>query len=596
MGIGAVLLALLIVGGAFVVNLVWFRPFSINLFYERVFIEHVLRDPELLTNLRILEPLGLDFHSDDLTDASPDYARELLAKAKDDLATLNSYDRDKQTPEQLLSTDILGWFLQDSVQAEPFLFYNYPVNQLFGMQSELPDFMATQHLIFDTGDAEAYLARLRKFPRKFGQVIEGLRLREEMGIVPPRFVIDRVIDQMEGFRATAAEQNILYTAFEEKLEAIDGLPAPERAPLVEACRAAIEEAVYPAYDTLLAYLRELAPKATTDDGVWKFPNGDAFYAYALRSQTTSDYTPAEVNNIGLAETARVQAEMEAILAGLGRVEGTVAERMAALAKDPQYLYANTDEGRAACIAEYQAIIDEVDAGMSEVFDLRPAVGVEVEPIPAFKEKTAPGAYYQPPSLDGARPGVFYANLRDMAEIPQWGMRTLAFHEAIPGHHFQIAIQQQIEGPTFRKVLPFTAYIEGWALYAEQLAFERGFHPTPESNLGRLQAELFRAVRLVVDTGIHHKRWTREEAIAYMNENTGMPEGDVVAEIERYIVMPGQACTYKIGQLKILELRERARTALGDRFDLKAFHNVMLANGAMPLEILDQVVDRWIGAQ
>jgi len=286
--------------------------------------------------------------------------------------------------------------------------------------------------------------------------------------------------------------------------------------------------------------------------------------------------------------------MDQILRAEGYMEGNVGERMLALSKEQRFLYPDSDEGREQILADYQRLIDEVSAGLGDAFDLRPKAPVEVRRVPEFKEKTAPGAYYTMPARDGSMPGIFYANLRSVEEIPRYGMRTLTYHEAVPGHHFQIAIQGELEGlPVFRTLPLFSAYSEGWGLYAEQVAAELGFQEDPYDRLGYLQAQLFRAVRLVVDTGIHAKRWTREEAIDYMMANTGMPRTDVVAEIERYIVMPGQACSYMIGKLKIVELRERAEKALGDDFSLADFHRVVLENGAVPLAVLEDIVTNYI---
>jgi uncharacterized protein (DUF885 family) len=272
----------------------------------------------------------------------------------------------------------------------------------------------------------------------------------------------------------------------------------------------------------------------------------------------------------------------------------ISTQLQAFNTEPRFLYPDTDEGRQQALSDYQAIIDHIDQNLGSLFDKRPKMGVKVERIPEFKEKTAPGAYYNPPSMDGTRPGVFYANLRDMNEVPQFGMRTLAYHEAIPGHHFQLALAQELKGlPIFRQILPFTAYAEGWALYAEKLAYEHGFLPDAYSRLGYLASELFRAVRLVVDTGIHAKRWTRQQAIEYLLAHTGMPEASIVSEVERYIVMPGQACSYKIGELKIVELRRQAQQALGERFNIKEFHNILLMNGSMPLQILEDQVQEYI---
>lgn len=590
--LGGLLALLLLAGAGLVVNVLWFKPFSVDLFFERVFLELALKDPELLSTLRILEPLGLDFHSDDLSDASPEHSRQLLAKSKRDLATLRRYDYESLSENQQMSYDILDYFLQQAANAEPFQFHNYPVNQLFGVQNDLPDFMINIHQVNSVGEAEDYIARLRKVPVKFDQTLEGLALRQEMGIVPPKFVVERVLGEMRNLIAKPATENTLYTTFAEKLDGISMI-GEHREPLLADCADALNTAVYPAYEKLIAFMDKQLSIATEDDGVWKLPNGDAYYALALQDQTTTSMTPEEVHQLGLKETARIQAEMDAILQGEGLTEGTVGERVLQLNRDPRFLYTNDDAGREACLEDYRKIIDEVNAGINTVFDLRPAASVAVERIPEFRQDGAPGAYYQMPAMDGSRPGTFYANLRDMSGMAKFGMRTLAYHEAIPGHHFQIAIQQEIKGPTFRKMPLFTAYTEGWALYAEQLAWEQGFQKDPYDNLGRLQGEIFRAVRLVVDTGIHYKRWTRQQAIDYMVANTGMDVSEVTTEIERYIVNPGQACAYKVGMLKILALRERARNALGDKFDLKVFHNHVLANGALPLDVLEKVIDRYI---
>lgn len=578
----------------FAINLIWFKPFSLDMFYERAMLEFALEDPELLSSLRILEPMGLEFHNDDLTDASDFHKREMIELAKKNLAILARYDRATQTPSQILSTDVLAWFLGDTIRGEEFMYHDYPVNQMFGVQSSLPTFMATIHQVHATRDAENYIARLEKFGWKFNGVLNGLKLREAKGIIPPKFVIRRVLNEMRGFVEQPPLENILYVSFNEKLQDAHSIVESDHAELLNRVAGVIEDAVYPAYQTLIDFFTVLEEKATNDDGVWKLPNGDAYYAYVLRSNTTTDLRPAEVYNIGQKQVRRIVKEMRPLLKAVDMKARSVGTSMARLAKDSRYLYHDTEEGRTQCLSDYDAMLSDAQRRVEPLFDIRPEARVEVRRIPLFKELTSAGAYYSRPAMDGSRPGVFYVNLRDMKEVPTFAMRTLVYHEAVPGHHFQIGIQQELKGvPTLRKVVPFTAYTEGWALYAERLAGEHGFHNTPESELGRLQSELFRAVRLVVDTGLHYKRWSRQKAITYMEETTGMPHGDVVAEIERYIVMPGQACAYMIGMLKILELREKVKTALSDNFDLKAFHNVILRNGALPLELLERVVDRYI---
>jgi uncharacterized protein (DUF885 family) len=596
--VGWLVLATLLLGGGLALHTAYGKPLRIGWFYERVFIGYAMDDPELLTSLGMLPP-WLDWFSDDLTDRSLVREKQVQAKLRDDLATLRSYDRAALDEQGQLSYDVLEYFLAIQAEGERFSHHDYPLNQLFGIQSGFPTFMATQHAVRSQGAAEDYVARLGKVPVMVDQVLEGLRAREAAGILPPTFVVEKVLAEMRAFTATPARQNILYTSFAEKL---GKLPAGElgdadRTALLASVESTVQDQVYPAYGKFIAYYDTLLAKTTGNHGVWSLPDGEAFYAWAARQHTSTDMTPAQIHQLGLDEVARIEAQMHEILVGQGLAEGSVGERVQQIALRPDQLYPDTDEGRAAIIADFTRIIAEVDAGIGEHFNVRPRQGVTVERVPEFREKTAPGAYYNPPAMDGSRPGVFSINLRNTAEVARFGMRTLAIHEAIPGHHFQTTIQQELTGvPTFRKVLPFTAFSEGWALYSERLAWEIGLQDDPLDNLGRLQAEMFRAVRLVVDTGLHDKRWTREQAIAYMLEKTGMPETDVVAEIERYLVMPGQALAYKVGMNKILALREKAKEALGPKFRLSEFHDLVLTGGDLPLALLERRVDAWIGQQ
>lgn len=595
-GLGLGFVALLS-ASALLAHTVWFKPLKIEWFYERVFVGFALQSPELLSSLRIL-PSWLDFHSGKLDDASMARAEALREKLRADLATLRSYDRERLGAQGQLSYDVLDTFLGVQADGDRFAFHNYPLNQLFGIQNGLPTFLATQHPISRERDARNYVARLRAVDRKFGQVMEGLEHRERLGILPPRFVVEKVLAEMQAFVAAPARENLLFTSFDEKLRALEegGLAAARAEALRADAVEAIEQGVYPAYQRFIDYYAGLLPKVQHNHGVWALPDGEALYAWAVRQHTTTDLSPDAIHAIGLAEVERIGAEMDAILRAEGLEEGSIGARVQEISQRADQLYPDTDAGRQQILDDFQTIIDEIDQGIGAAFNLRPAAGVRVERIPEFREQTAPGAYYNAPALDGSRPGIFYMNLRNVAEIARFGMRTLAYHEAIPGHHFQIAIQQELRGvPTFRRLLPFTAYAEGWALYSEQLAWEMGFQQDPLDNLGRLQAEMFRAVRLVVDTGLHHKRWTREQAIDYMLEMTGQPETDVVAEIERYLVMPGQALAYKVGMIAILDARSRAQQALGDRFELRDFHDVVLKSGSIPLTLLDREVDAWIAS-
>ncbi len=589
-----VLLVVVVAAVAFV-HVWYFKPYKIDWFYGKTFLQFALQSPQMLSSMRILPPWA-DFYSDRLDDASPRHADEMAALVKADLDMLHRYDRAALDDEGKLSYDALEFFLKDQVEGERFRYNDFPVNQMFGIQSNLPNFMADTHQVNNTSDAESYIKRLDLFPVQFAQVIEGLKLRDSSGAVPPKFTIDKVLEQMSGFIAMPARENMLYTSFQDKLAKLGSgkLDQARQDDLLARAQAAIDGKVYPAYRGLIAYFTALQPKATQNLGAWSLPDGDAYYAWCVRSHTTTDMSPAQVHELGLSEVARISAEMDVILREQGLSEGSVGARVQQLARHPEQMYANTPEGKAAMIAGYQAILDEVNANLGDAFNRRPKLGVEVKAVPAFSEKTAPGAYYQDGAFDGSRPGVFYANMRDPGETPKFAMRTLAYHEGIPGHHFQITIAQELQDvPFFRRVLPFTAYSEGWALYAERLAWELGFEKDPLDNLGRLRDEMMRAVRLVVDSGIHYKRWTREQAIAYMLENTGMGEGDVTAEIERYFVNPGQALAYKAGMLKIFALREKAKQELGDKFMLGEFHDQMLSHGALPLSLIERVVDNWI---
>jgi uncharacterized protein (DUF885 family) len=583
---------LVVLGLWWLIKLIWFRPFNINHFYERSMLQLVLKDPEILTMIGILERFGLNFHNDDLTDESDAYFQKLIAMIGKNLEILRSYPRDKQSPEQQLSTDILDWFLESQILEHEFMYHNYPINQFFGEQNDVPNFMITLHRIGKKRDARNYIKRLSKFGTKFDQILDGLKIREAKGVIPPKFVIERVLIEMRNFIDGDVKDHILFTAFKDKVEQLN-LTRAVKETLLQAAEKEIQHTVIPTYRRVIDYFEYLETIATTDDGVWKLPNGDAYYARQLQSHTTTKLSPEEVHQIGLREVDRIETEMREILDNVGLTGKSIVQHMKDLSQDPHFLYPNTDEGRNQALEDYRSIIAHIDQNLDEIFDLRPTAGVEVERVPSFREETAPGAYYQIPSLDGKRPGVFYVNLRDMGEIQKYGMRTLAYHEAIPGHHFQLALAQEFKGPTFRKLLPFTAYAEGWALYAEKVAREFDFFDDPYSELGYLESELFRAVRLVVDTGIHQKRWTREHAIDYMEQHMGWPTESTITEVERYIVIPGQACAYKIGELKIMELRERAQSALGDQFDIKTFHNVLLQKGGMPLEILEKQVDDYI---
>jgi uncharacterized protein (DUF885 family) len=592
----SIVLLALVVLAVFAVNAIWFRPWSLNVFYEKVFAEVIFSEPELLTQLGLVEQFGITSHNGKLSDESPAHQQMVIDRWKKDLNQLHEYPFDKQTPSQKLSTHVLDWFLKDQVEDEKWQDYNYPVNQFFGVQNQYPTFMANTHRLFNARDCEYYIMRLDALPAKFDQTLEGLKKREQEQIVPPRFVVEEVLKEMTGFIATPPAENILATSFKEHAAKIDKLTDQQRGDFQKRVESSITSHVYPAYQKLIAYFNELLPKTTTDDGVWKLPNGDEFYAYVLKSNTTTSMPPNEVHELGLREVTRIETEMRAILDANGFAGQPIGAAMDKLGKDPRFLYSNDDKGRTEALAEFKRLIDNaVVESKAHLFTIAPKAQIDIRRVEPFREQTAPGAHYQPGAQDGSRPGIFFANLRDMNEMPKWSMPTLAYHEGVPGHHWQISIAQELTGlPQFRKVIPFTAYAEGWALYTEWLAKEAGWYDKdPFGDLGRLRDELFRAVRLVVDTGIHAKHWTREQAITYMREKTGMGEKEVKSEIERYIVNPGQACAYKVGMLKIQELRAKAQQELGDKFDQREFHDTVLKNGSLPLEILEEQINDYI---
>lgn len=586
---------LLLVGIAFIAHEWYARPFFINNYFNRVFIQFIWDKPEMLTSMGILEQIGINGHNARWNDDSVAAADRELEFLEAVMATVDEYDPEKLTESERLSVTVLKELLGDPRKVRQYRYHNYPVNQLFGLQNQIPRFLDTYHRVKTVEDAENYISRLSGIGVKLDQNTEGLLIREERGIIPPTFVIDKSVEIMSDFVSQPARENVLYVSFSDKLEDAESISESERAAFLDAAEAEIETVVYPAYRKYIDYFSALREKSTNDAGVWKLPDGKAYYDYMLRRYTTTDMTADEIHALGLAEVERIQGEMLKIFAAQG-YDATLSVKALfdQLAEEDRFYYPDTDEGRAQILEDYAKIIDEIELGMKEAFNVMPKADIEVRRVPEFSEKTAPGAYYNGPSRDGSRPGIFYANLYDIKATPKYGMRTLAYHEGVPGHHFQGALQKELEGvPEFRKEAGFTAFSEGWALYAERLAWEMGYQEDPYDNLGRLQAELMRAVRLVVDTGIHAKRWTREEAIDYMLENTGLAESDVVAEIERYIVLPGQATSYKVGMMEILRLREEMKQALREDFDIREFHDVILKNGDLPLVAVRELVENYI---
>ena len=574
----------------------WGAPVGVNNYINKVSIKMATDSPELLTYIGLIDNTPLDFHSGKLANYTQAQEDKSLADLKAAQEGLAKYGPDGLDGQELLSWKITHWFFDDILTDGKIEYSGYPINQLSGPTVDLPQFLTDTHAIKSKKSIERYISRVDEFARVLGEMRVRVEDHRDNGVVAPDFIIEKVLVGLRSFIDGGAAENPLVKTLPARLDKVEGLTDAQKSDYVARTKTLVETKIIPGYEAMIALHEELLKTANSDAGIWRLPDGDKIYAAALRSNTTTDYTADEIHNIGLSEVTRLEKEMEAILIGEGLTEGTVTERVQTLMRAPEHAFPNTDEGRAEMITFLEEINDHIMNKAGEYFVTLPPQELEILRVPEYSQDSAPGGYYSGPSLDGSRPGRFYINLKDTADNPRWTLPTLLYHEAAPGHHFQISRAMLIEDvPLLRKMSPFTAYTEGWALYAERIAAEdMGLYDgKPLWDLGRLQAEMFRAVRLVVDTGIHHKRWTREEAIDYMISKTGDTEANVTREIERYIVWPGQATAYKTGQLAILDMRERAEAKLGDDFNLRDFNEMILANGAMPLGILSDVVDEWI---
>lgn len=568
------------------------QPKNIDDFFDKLFLTTVWNDPMTLSYLGIFESIGIREHNGYLTDISPKAMQRDLQSSKESLETIHKYSAGSMSLDQATSFKIFSWKLEHAVKGEEFLFHDYVIHQMHGAVQNITATFLLMHKLEVPEDVDLYVARLARIPDYFNKAIETVEYQKQNGIVPPRFALEKVVSMIAKFIAMAPEENIFYTHLAAHAAQIQGIPLEQQ---LAKAKTVLKDKVYPSYQMVQQYLTKLLASAQTNHGVWALPKGDAYYAHVLQYHTTTNMTPAEIHELGLKEVKRIQDEMRNILAseGLMDPDREVGELVAELAKRDDFYFPNTEEGRQSCMERFEAILDRCREKLWPLFDIKPKTKVVLKAVPKHEEEGSAGAYYYPPSIDGSRPGAFYVNLRNMSELPKNRMETLAIHEAEPGHHFQCAIENEMDIPALRKVGHFTAYTEGWALYAEKLAYEQGFYSTSFDKLGHLQDELLRAVRLVVDTGIHMKRWTREQAIAYMAKTLGDPGGHTVTEIERYFVMPGQACAYKVGQLKILALRQTAKDKLGDKFDIREFHNVVLKVGSVPLTVLEDAVDSYI---
>jgi len=564
-----------------------------NAFFEDTFNRDVMSSPVYQTYM------GIKKDYDKWDDNSEEKALKDLAQAKADLVTLNSIDRAQLDTATQVSYDLKKQDLEASIADFKWRYHNYPVNQMFGTHSMVPAFLINQHQISNVKEANDYIARLNGVQGVFDQLITGLEIRADKNIIAPKFVFPHVIDSskniIKGAPFEQGEDSTLLADFKRKVNALE-IDQAEKDALISKATEALKTAVKPAYSKLINYIAQLEKRADDRDGAWKFPNGEAFYNNALKRTTTTDLTAKEIHAIGLAEVSRIHDEMRAIKDKVG-FEGDLNAFMQFMKTDKQFYLANTEAGKAQYLSEAKGLIDNMKTRLDELFVVKPKADMIVKRVEAFREKAAGKAFYQQPAPDGSRPGIYYANLYDMEAMPTYQMEALAYHEGIPGHHMQIAISQELEGvPKFRKFGGYTAYIEGWGLYSELLPKEMGLYEDPYSDFGRLAMELWRACRLVVDTGIHAMKWTRQEGIDYYVNNTPNATSDGVKMVERHIVMPSQATAYKVGMLKILELREDAKMQLGDKFDIRQFHDVVLKNGPVPLNVLENFVNEWIASK
>jgi uncharacterized protein (DUF885 family) len=558
---------------------------TVDDFFRDFTADWIRANPNQATALRYFTGEEQERLERELTPVNDAHTLKLIALARKGLAELRSYDKSAMSREQRVSADVLQWQLDSFIQMEPFRHIYFPFEQNGGVNVTLPSALTIQHPIQTERDADNYLEKLRQVDRAIDEAVRDARSLASTGILPPRFILDATIAQMKQFTATPPADNPLAATLVERLAALPNIPPSKRDAVRIRAEGIVAGEVYPAWRRAVTFLESIAGRATHDAGVWRLPNGAEAYAYTLRRFTTTSLSADEIHAIGLRMVNEIEQDMDRLLRKLGRTEGSVQSRIERLKQDQAYPL--TEEGRKLIMADVDDLLRDAQRRSAEAFERQPRAAVVARPFPRFREANA-AASYSAPSPDGSRPGIFQIPLRP-DRMTKFGLRTLVYHETVPGHHFQIALDMENTAqPRFRQLRAFGGFAalgEGWGLYAERFAAESGWYAEdPVGLLGQLDGALFRARRLVVDTGLHAKRWTRQQAIDY---------GISVSEVERYVVNPGQACAYMIGQLKIVELRERARARLGDKFSLKSFHTAVLNAGSVPLEILEHAVEDFI---
>ncbi len=571
-------------------------PADIEDLFKGYFRESMELSPETASSLGLTPEMGYPVNNDKLDDDSEEALERTYAMNRKYRKWLKSYDPQKLTPSQKADAELLAWQLDRILDGYKYRYHNYVVTPMQGAHATLVTVLTEYHNISDRQDALDYLSRLEKISRRLDQSAVRMRQQFHKGIYPTAGIFQHIGQMMSEFVAVPPDSCLYYTSLSGRIGPLNDISKAEKTEMLEKAQKTVAESIYPAYRRYISQLQELGAKAGQDLGVWKLPDGDKYYRYCLRKHTSTRLTPEEIHRLGLKEVARIQAEAKILLDSLGiKDKPTFGEMMndyRQMVNSPEnkdkFTYSVTPNGKRQVIDDYQAIIDKTWERLPAVFSLIPKTKVSAQPVPQYKEASG-STYYEPGSLDGRRQGTFYVNQGWLPLKPN--MATLTYHEAIPGHHFQIALQQEMPDNRIFKALFFIpGFGEGWALYSERLAKEQGWLPDIYSRLGYLNSELFRAVRLVLDTGIHQKKWTLEQSAKYMQDNMGWSS---YGELGRYGVWPGQACSYKVGELKIVELREKARSKLGSKFDIKEFHRMVLQQGSIPLEMLEKLTDDFI---
>ena len=591
------LLVTLGVGSLYLINLFFMKPFSIDHFLAKELILDLASSPEELTYVGVLDDYNwLTNHNSKLSIPKETDIEDGIEHTEKTIKTLYKYDDSRLSDTQKSTKKIAIFDYENHLrELRDFPYLDYPLNQIGGIHLNTIEFMNDMHPIRNKSEANDFIKRTDLIKEVYEGVLADLEKQAMSGIYPPEFVYGHVIKQLNEFIEYSNEEHPLYTQFMSKINQLD-LNQEDVNYFENEIKRSISESVTPGFEVLRDFMIRTQKYANKNHGIWSQPGGDEYYKLKIRTFTTTDYSPEKIHQMGLSEVKRISERMRYILSSLGYDESkSVGEIMNELNENPDFLYADTPDRKEIVVKDYTEMVEEAYEVMKDYFHTMPKSKVIVKAVPEYSERTAAGGYYQSPALDGSRPGVFYANLYDIKQTPTYSMRTLAYHEATPGHHHQIAHSLENEDLTlYRRFGYFTsAFAEGWALYSEILALEAGLAEDPYDELGILQSELFRAVRLVVDTGMHYKRWTREEAMRYMKAKTGMSDTEVRVEIERYIVWPGQALSYKVGMIKILELREKAMSELGDKFNIKDFHSAVLDHGNPPLFIVEEMVNNMI---